>query len=498
MITQNNLIEKRNSHLETDISNNSNEMLSNLESNIGKNHGGLILKKNSKNMKNENLNSKEKFITTNNAKNKFDILKNQNILKDNFFSQFKSKSNKNFELVPLTWDCFVEKKIKFSSEKIPIKKTISETLFINNNQNCGFSPIKKESFVKFKRENIPNKKRFLINEDFKKKRSFSSNDEFKKSKQEEEVSIIERFKKISKRRFIKNTKIDNLKNKSIKKPIAINFETKEKDFTSKLTKTIKNILHEIKIVKKTSQNLKFSKNFQNLLKILKKIFKNQPITIEMINNLNKNEKIILKSLLERKYHINLNIDSPSINLKEKITNIMSLNSLKRPEENYKFIFKRCLKSMKNEMKSLFQKKIKKKDFEKIFYEFYFKEISQKESIPLEHFFHPKNSKAVKKLNYITPKTINSYYINNITKSKEFMKKFLGYLQNKLLIDYEKLIDFKFESLIFKWSEEFEACSDDGIVVGRICGYVKGNKKCKLPWNFKEIEEAIKVVRNLLE
>ena len=68
-------------------------------------------------------------------------------------------------------------------------------------------------------------------------------------------------------------------------------------------------------------------------------------------------------------------------------------SNKRPEENYKFIFKKCLKYMKDQLKDKIKhkKKMKKKEFEKYFYLYYFREICNREKIPLEHFFHPKNS-----------------------------------------------------------------------------------------------------------
>lgn len=78
---------------------------------------------------------------------------------------------------------------------------------------------------------------------------------------------------------------------------------------------------------------------------------------------------------------------------------MSMNQLlnscssKRPEENYKFVFKKCLKYMKEDLKDQkkSKKKLKKKEFEKFFYNYYFKDISEKEGIPIEHFYHPKNS-----------------------------------------------------------------------------------------------------------
>ncbi len=72
-----------------------------------------------------------------------------------------------------------------------------------------------------------------------------------------------------------------------------------------------------------------------------------------------------------------------------------MRSGKRPEENYKFIFKRCLKKMKDDLKKTFKRKTKKKDQERYFYNYFFKQISKSEGIPIEHFYHPKNSKASK-------------------------------------------------------------------------------------------------------
>lgn len=74
--------------------------------------------------------------------------------------------------------------------------------------------------------------------------------------------------------------------------------------------------------------------------------------------------------------------------------------------------------------------------EKIFYNYFFKEISDKEGIPLQQFFHPKNSSVTKNLKYKNMhKTINSHYIANISKSKQFIERFLNYLNRLLYLEY---------------------------------------------------------------
>lgn len=53
-------------------------------------------------------------------------------------------------------------------------------------------------------------------------------------------------------------------------------------------------------------------------------------------------------------------------------NIDQITSKKRPEENYKFIFKKCIKNMKDEFeRKNFSKKIKKNNLEEEFYKHYF-------------------------------------------------------------------------------------------------------------------------------
>jgi hypothetical protein len=170
-------------------------------------------------------------------------------------------------------------------------------------------------------------------------------------------------------------------------------------------------------------------------------------------------------------------------------------SLKRPEENYKFVFKRCLKHMKEDFQNLKGDKLKKKDFEKSFYEYYFKSVSEKEKAPLESFYHPKNSKSKSKN---CPKTINSSYIENIAKSQKFVTDFLKYLNKYLEKEYLEVIDGKINGLIQKWDHEYEESKQNEKTIEDICNYIEKNKKCKLPWTLKEVQEAILSVRKLFE
>ena len=301
-------------------------------------------------------------------------------------------------------------------------------------------------------------------------------------------NIVEEIKGSNNKMEIENDKYEKILIKSENKKKI------EKAKTSPKLKMDKKIIHNEK------KNSPIKNYLHNLLEILKTIFKNKKFNEEI--NLDKGERKILKAIVERKYKEEIENNKNFSKMKKNIFELMNKNSKKRPEENYKFIFKLCLKNMKEELKKKIKKPIRKKEFEKYFYDFYFKEISENEAIPIEHFHHPKNSKALKKLKAKSkdmPKTINQYYIENISKSKPFLNKFLNYLNQNLLLDYEKSIDSKLEGLVRKWENSiFDNDSEFGRdkEIDNICCYMKKNKKCKLPWNIKEIQEAIKSTKNL--
>jgi hypothetical protein len=60
-------------------------------------------------------------------------------------------------------------------------------------------------------------------------------------------------------------------------------------------------------------------------------------------------------------------------------------SRKRSEENYKFIFKRTLKALKDKIKKNSERKLRKKEIEEFFLTNYFEEVSKVKNIPLTHF-----------------------------------------------------------------------------------------------------------------
>ena len=208
------------------------------------------------------------------------------------------------------------------------------------------------------------------------------------------------------------------------------------------------------------------------------------------------ETVILKSIIRRKYgNVGELLAQTDSNHLELYSRLQETSSNKRPEENYKFIFKRCLKHMKEKFKTDNPSQAKRKDVDRLFYEHYFRQVSETQKISIDNFYHPKNSKVKSKTG---PKTINNTYIQNICKSKLFKKDFADYLDKRLLPEYQESIKLKIKNLIARWSKELKGSSDKTAASTDICGYVERNKKCKLPWSVKEVSEAIRAVNALFE
>ncbi len=119
---------------------------------------------------------------------------------------------------------------------------------------------------------------------------------------------------------------------------------------------------------KIVNNLEYKnlKHFGKLLELLKSLFTGTELNADS-THLNDAEKIILRSIIQRKYKKTLNLELKSFHLRDELISITQITKNKRPEEKNKFVFKRCLKYMKNQLKMKLKRdnvKITKREFEK--------------------------------------------------------------------------------------------------------------------------------------
>ena len=234
-------------------------------------------------------------------------------------------------------------------------------------------------------------------------------------------------------------------------------------------------------------------HFGSLLTLLKKHFKGKKIDDKDLQ-ISAHELDVLKSIITRKYKNKINVNVKSFFLKDKLEEIDRLDSFKRPEENYKFIFKRGIKYLKERLKAFEGSRLKKRELDTYFYHYYFDEACKKYGMSIDEVQNPCNAKGVK----TRLKTVNTEYITNMIKSDKFSKDFKDYMYENLHSDYEATIDSKIEALIRRWEELYNDTENKETAVQNIIDYVLKNKKCKLPWTGKEISRAMKCVEATFE
>lgn len=242
-----------------------------------------------------------------------------------------------------------------------------------------------------------------------------------------------------------------------------------------------------------------------LLTLLCKLFKEEETSPEDFI-LSVAERGILIDLLYRKFFkdnssrkaivfLESNLESlSSEQLQEHVQEVFKWKVKKRPEENYKFVFKRALKEMKQDFidsqKLNHKQKMNMRDLERNFYQSFFGEIAKEKGIPIERFFHPRNEGGVADL---FPKSFNSEYVKAICLSSRFVSEFKATLE-AMPERSKKMISFKLRLLGNKLTLGQQGESNEELLKKK--EYIRTERKCKLPWTLKEVREAVKMVNNL--
>lgn len=221
------------------------------------------------------------------------------------------------------------------------------------------------------------------------------------------------------------------------------------------------------------------------------IFANEPVVTKDFEQLNSEEKFILQCILKRKFCIK--IDSKWTNDKIcEVTNKEQSNyKSKRLEENYKLVFKKSLKYLLNAFKkSQRLSRQKKSELERQFIEHHFKEVCDENGDSIETFLKSIGPGQ----NLFNPKTINSKYVQSISKSKLFVDDLIRYLYNEFMEDCKSTVEPKINKLIEK-CQELSIQKDKGS--DAIKYYVEENPKCKFPWSARENNNAKHSVLDLM-
>lgn len=215
--------------------------------------------------------------------------------------------------------------------------------------------------------------------------------------------------------------------------------------------------------------------------------------------LNYAEIAVLSTVLEKKFNTQLPVKN--IYSLNDFKYLSSVQSTKRPEESYKFVFKYAFKNLKErfcEAKNIDISTIKKPEVFNLFYYHYFGNVSEKCGISIESFYLPLTPDTYGlDLNSVVAKTINSTYVRLIIKSKPFLTDFMEFVNEKFRKDYIKLVPKKIDNMIDKLEHAFESAWYNDRYIDVICDNIRSNKRCKLPWTVKELDYAIRQTNKLI-
>lgn len=211
------------------------------------------------------------------------------------------------------------------------------------------------------------------------------------------------------------------------------------------------------------------------------------------------EIAILAAVIQKK--LGLKMKTKQLYRVEELQVNENLLPKRRAEECYKFIFKHAFKQLQTPFVEQQVKSTKtKKSGSSLgnFYEHYFGEVARRESIDISNFYLPLTADA-KGLNLkeVLAKTINTSYIALVCQSPVFVTDLLQYLKCTFMHDYETMVNKKVDKIVNKWENNYLDSFCSFKAVETICDFVVYNKKTKLPWFYSEVEEARRLVMQLV-
>lgn len=172
-------------------------------------------------------------------------------------------------------------------------------------------------------------------------------------------------------------------------------------------------------------------------------------------------------------------------------------STKRVEENNKFVYKYTMKYLKKQFYNINGLK-NSKTSEIMFYEHYFKPTSDLLKVQLDDFYDPLYKTLNKNHTY---KTINNKYLSLIFTSNHFKNDFFNFLKLDFKKTYNEMIPNKLNKFFKKLKIDMRNIAQKTLVndnqMDVFAEKLRKNRKCKLPWTYKEISCALAQFTSLI-
>lgn len=252
------------------------------------------------------------------------------------------------------------------------------------------------------------------------------------------------------------------------------------------------------------KSLTCKRAFQKLIPVVEKVFLCNELQFEDLQ-LATSELELLKEVINKKFGSTFkdassffDTNKDQSELLDRVNKmLLKHKSAKRVEENNKFIYKYTMKYLR---KQFYAKKGLKnsKTTEIMFYEHYFSQISEQNNMKLDNFFDPLYKTLNKNPSY---KTINNKYLSLIFSSTHFKCDFFDFLKFNFKNTYNQMVPFKLKKFFKKLRSDVvstQASLDSKEdLLKKFTDKLRYNRKCKLPWTYKEIACAIAQFASLI-
>lgn len=273
---------------------------------------------------------------------------------------------------------------------------------------------------------------------------------------------------------------------------------RQTSFTTNKLSLVPEISPKEELKMKDSKRLK---HLKILFKCLSKIFATKTLDDSDVK-LDNFELGLLEHILQRKFHVKVVLhknDKFVQELNSACAQIYIQKSIKRKEENIKFIYKWIIKKLKKDFPLASHESPAESNSK--FYDYYFTDIAVKMNVTVDAFHDPTNQeKRMKGVSASKYKSINTDFLKHIFLSEKFLKDFKSCLESpELEREYQKKLHKKIEKLLLRWDKMNTKHSFDQLMK-KADEYFKASVRCKLPWTLNEIvgakEYFLKFLRGL--
>ena len=228
-----------------------------------------------------------------------------------------------------------------------------------------------------------------------------------------------------------------------------------------------------------------------LYQLVQELFLEDRMTRSLYSTLPLFEKRVLYYLVKRKFSVKF---QEGFELDEitcewpQVLKLSQMKSIRRPEECYKFVLTRVLKSLRKRTEQAKKEHIT----EATFYQLHFGEVAAKLGVPVSDFYFPLSGTNKGKAHF------NLSYFSKIFQSKSFVKEVEKYCRFQIFEDFKADFDKKVQAMVRRWNkllleqQEFVQYAQQSILK-----YIIYNRRCKLPWTRNEVEQAVSRIKQLM-